>query len=41
MMEVLVDFPDIPLSKMFLRQLGMILNSGLDSVQRFFNEKRF
>lgn len=32
MMEVLVDFPNIPLSKMFLKQLGMILNSGLESV---------
>ena len=41
MMKVLVDFQDIPLSKMFLRQLGTIMNSGLDSVQTFFNEKRF
>lgn len=41
MMQLLVDFPEICLSKMIMKQLKELIDSGLLSVFNFFDQKTF
>ena len=41
MIDSLVDFTEIPISKLLMNCIAGILNSDLISVQHFFERKRF